>query len=82
MGEDIADLVDGQKTLESKYEEATKNKADYVQQGSSSLDHRTGLKANVKSVGNDLKNSTNIFNRRLRQNPLTPDNMEKVQKDR
>ncbi|CAH1781052.1 unnamed protein product, partial [Owenia fusiformis] len=36
----------------------------------------------MQSIGKDLKNSTHIFARSLKQSPLTPDNMGKLQDDR
>ena len=36
----------------------------------------------VDATAKDLKNSTHVFSRSLKQSPLTPDNLEKVQSDR
>jgi hypothetical protein len=42
----------------------------------------TEVEKEVIESGHDLKNSTHVFGRSLRQNPLTGDNVSKIQSDR
>lgn len=62
---EISQLVEGQQSLENKYESAVAAK------------HK-----DMGSIGKDLKNSTHVFGRSLKQSPLTADNMTKLQEDR
>lgn len=78
---EINQLVDNQQNLESQFQSALQNKADVhtKTRNSGKIRH---AEQNLGAVGADLKNSTHTFGRSLRQNPLTGDNMMKIQEDR
>ena len=76
VGDEISALVDGQKQLESKFEQVLSKKTNA--QG----DMAAQLNQEVDTAVGDLRNSTHVFARGLKQSPLTPDNMYKVQEDR
>jgi len=69
---DISQIVEGQRSLESKYEDVISQK----QKG------KGKAPADLSNISGDLRNSTHTLARSLKQNPLTPDNLEKVQSDR
>merc|ERR1719367_587551 len=78
---DLTQLVDKQMALETKYQSVLSKKMELV--GSTkNPDRLKEAEQDVLSTGGDLKNSTHVFGRTLRQNPLTPDNMVKIQEDR
>ena len=45
-------------------------------------DKRAAASKEVSAMGRDLKNSTHVLSRSLKQSPLTQDNLDKVQHDR
>merc|ERR1712141_612503 len=79
---EISALVDGQLSLESRYEEVLSKKTALKGTGKSITEQRTEMTSDLKNISADLKNSTHTLARGLKQNPLTPDNLEKVQQDR
>lgn len=75
--DEINHLVEEQKKLEGKYEQLMGSRSGDLGQ--------VTRQANVdqaRSAGRDLTNSTYVMNRNLKQNPLTMDNLSKVQEDR
>ena len=78
---EIDSLVDGQLRLEDKFQTALTSKADLRSRTKNSAKLRAA-EHGVNEIGGDLKNSTHVFGRSLRQNPLTSDNMTKIQEDR
>ena len=78
---EINQLVDGQQQLESKFQSALENKASLQSKTKNSAKLRAAER-DLNNVGGDLKNSTHVFGRSLRQNPLTGDNIQKIQEDR
>ena len=72
VGNDISQIVEGQRNLESKYEDVLTQKQKGKSKGAGDL----------SNVSGELRNSTHTLARSLKQNPLTPDNLEKVQADR
>ena len=69
VGEEISELMSNQRSLENQYEAV--------------MSQEQGMKSGRKSaLGKDLRNSTHTVARSLKQNPLTPDNLDKVQADR
>ena len=78
----MAELVDGQKQLESKFETMVDNKKQLTGTTKSTLEKKAMLQQNVSQLGGDLRNSTHVFSRSVKQSPLTADNLEKVQADR
>ncbi|XP_013389492.1 IQ domain-containing protein G-like [Lingula anatina] len=83
--EEIGQLVEGQRQLESKYESLMSKKQD-LRQGDvrtkSNLQKMMDTDRDIQATGGDLKNSTHVFGRSLKQNPLTSDNITKIQEDR
>ena len=57
-------------------------KADMRGGGRAMSDKRAGAQKEAHAVGADLRNNMHVFARSLKQSPLTPDNLEKVQADR
>lgn len=78
---DLAQLVDRQVALETKYQSVLGKKMEMM--GSTKNPAKlAAVEQEVLSTGGDLKNSTHVFGRTLRQNPLTQDNTHKIQEDR
>jgi len=69
VDDEISRLVFGQKQLEDQFQTVADQK---------------GEEAAVKKqeAAGQLRNSTHVFARSMKQSPLTPDNLEKVQSDR
>lgn len=44
--------------------------------------NRQAQRSKAQTVGKQLANSTNVMGKSLKQNPLTSDNLSKVQEDR
>lgn len=82
VGDEITQLVDGQKNLESRYEQVIDRKQQLQGNTKSVQDRKAEVKKEGQAVGGDLRNSVHVFARSLKQSPLTPDNLEKVQADR
>ncbi|XP_070173058.1 dynein regulatory complex protein 9-like [Littorina saxatilis] len=78
---EIDQLVDGQQQLENKFQSALETKAALNSKTKNSAKLRAASEG-VNTIGGDLKNSTHVFGRSLRQNPLTTDNIQKIQDDR
>ena len=74
-------LVEEQKDLENRYQSILAKKMD-LKHKTKNVDRLTAVEREVLETGGDLKNSTHVFSRSVRQNPLTGDNMHKVQQDR
>lgn len=73
-------MVDEQKKLEGVYEDVMGERTSgQIQAGSASKQANRG-RAQIASK--DLSNSTHVMSRNLKQNPLTMDNLSKVQEDR
>ncbi|CAG5123707.1 unnamed protein product, partial [Candidula unifasciata] len=79
--DELTQLVNHQLELENKYQSVLFKKMELI---GKTKNHEKLLAAEkeVLSAGGDLKNSTQVFHRSLRQSPLTADNLIKVQKDR
>ncbi|KAK7480454.1 hypothetical protein BaRGS_00028271, partial [Batillaria attramentaria] len=78
---EIDQLVNNQQNLENQFQTALTNKAE-VHAKTRNSGKKRAAEQSVGAVGGDLRNSTYIFGRTLRQNPLTSDNMHKIQEDR
>ncbi|ESO88598.1 hypothetical protein LOTGIDRAFT_125731 [Lottia gigantea] len=78
---DVNQLADSQRQLESRYQSVLARKLD-VKQFTQNPDKLAQIEKDVLHTGRDLKNSTHVFGRTLRQNPLTQDNIAKIQQDR
>ena len=74
-------LLDDQRGLESRYQTILAKKFD-LRRNTRNLERLTAMEQEVVEAGADLKNSTHVFSRSVRQNPLTGDNMKKIQDDR
>lgn len=81
VSNELNQLVSGQKELELRYQTILAKKLDLMS-STKNQDRLTEVEKEVTEAGADLKNSTHVFGRSLRQNPLTGDNMVKVQEDR
>ena len=79
---EISQLVEGQRSLESKYETVVSQKQAAKGPAKSMVDKRQEMQADLANISGELRNSTHMLARGLKQNPLTPDNLEKVQADR
>lgn len=75
-------LVAGQKNLEDRFENVLNKKNDLQGHGRAAAEERAALQKEGLAAAGDLRNSTHVFARSLKQSPLTPDNLEKVQADR
>ncbi|XP_068686164.1 dynein regulatory complex protein 9-like isoform X2 [Montipora foliosa] len=75
VDDELGQILQDQKFLESRYESLMLHKDD---PNSNSKNHDTELQSTMKS----LRESTNALNRSFRQNPLTSDNLSKIQVDR
>ena len=78
--DDIGALVDEQKKLEGAYENVMTERA--AGQGHAGSATRAANRTAAHTASRDLSNSTNVMTRNLKQNPLTMDNLSKVQEDR
>ena len=74
--------MSGQKELEDRFENALSKKNGLSGTGRSMADQKANAQREGAAAAADLKNSTHVFTRSLKQSPLTPDNLEKVQADR
>lgn len=75
------ELLDSQRDLETRYQSILAKKID-MKHTTISTDKLTEMEREVLETGGDLKNSTHVFTRSVRQSPLTADNMTKIQEDR
>ena len=82
VNNEIGNLVSNQHDLENKYENVLSKKEGLQGPGTSMADQRLQADKEAKSTLGDLRQSTNMFARGLKQSPLTADNLEKVQADR
>lgn len=80
--EEISQLVDSQKQLESRFDEVMDKKQDLQGNARSTMDKRAEAHREAQNIGKDIRNSTHVFARTVKQNPLTSDNLQKVQADR
>ena len=48
----------------------------------STMDKHAEALREAQNIGKEIRNSTHIFARTVKQNPLTSDNLQKVQADR
>lgn len=78
---ELTQLVDRQVQLESKYQSVLGKKMELMRT-TKNPEKLLAAEKEVLSTGGDLKNSTHVFGRTLRQNPLTGDNIAKIQEDR
>ncbi|GFS27685.1 IQ domain-containing protein G [Elysia marginata] len=78
---ELTQLVDRQVQLEKKYQSVLAKKVELIGT-TKNPDKLLDVEKEVLSTGGELKNSTHIFGRTLRQNPLTSDNLLKIQEDR
>lgn len=74
-------LVDCQNQLEKKYQSVLAKKIELL--GTTKNPGKLlSVEKEVMDAGGDLKNSAYVFGRTLKQNPLTADNLMKIQEDR
>ena len=78
---ELNQLVAGQKDLEQRYQTILAKRLEMRQNTKNEM-KLTEIEKEVVESGHDLKNSTHVFGRSLRQNPLTGDNIAKIQADR
>ncbi|KAF6027003.1 IQCG [Bugula neritina] len=78
--DEIGSLVDEQKKLEGVYEDVMTDRV--TGQGEAGLATKQASHGKAQLAGKELTNSTNVMLRSLKQNPLTMDNLSKVQDDR
>lgn len=81
IDDELGEILSGQRDLEMKYENLMSQReglrAQHVNQS-----QMVANDLNVASVAKSLRESTHGLNRSFRQNPLTSDNMTKIQADR
>jgi hypothetical protein len=75
-------LVDSQKALEDRYEQAMERKQHVVGNTKSALERKAKFQKQGQTAGAELKSNMHVFSRSLKQSPLSTDNLEKVQADR
>jgi len=75
------ELLESQQDLETRYQSVLAKKID-LKHGTRNTGKLTEMEQEVAQLGGDLKNSTHVFTRSVRQNPLSGDNMSKIQDDR
>lgn len=78
--DEITTLVDEQKKLEADYEEIMTDRSTGFTAAGAATKQANRTKA--QQAGKDITNSTNVMTRNLKQNPLTSDNLSKIQEDR
>ncbi|BFZ00910.1 hypothetical protein BsWGS_03949 [Bradybaena similaris] len=79
--DELTQLVGHQLELEKRYQTVLIKKMELLSK-TKNQEKLLAVEKEVLSAGGDLKNSTQVFHRSLRQSPLTADNLIKVQKDR
>lgn len=79
--DEIAQLIGNQKDLEEQYVSVL-SKKNQLGKTTKNAQRLGDMNKQLAATGGDLRNSTHILGRGLRQNPLTGDNMAKVQQDR
>lgn len=77
----MTELMDSQRDLETRYQSILAKKLD-LKHTTANVNRLTEMEKEVLETGGDLKNSTHVFTRSVRQNPLTGDNTAKIQDDR
>lgn len=79
VGDDVAQLVDSQKTLEASFESLVSSKRS----GAAKIGSKTSnIRTDIKKAGEELRGNAAVFAFSLKQNPLATDNLVKVQSDR
>ena len=81
--DEILQLVDSQRALESQFQKVSQKQGEIS--GMSSVgkkDKQANAQRQAAAAAAELRNSTHVFARSLQQNPLTADNLQKVQSDR
>ena len=81
VNNEINALVESQRELEGKYQSVLVKKLN-IKHSTKNASKLAEVEMEVLDTGRDLKNSTHVFGRSLRQNPLTGDNISKIQDDR
>ncbi|XP_071949916.1 dynein regulatory complex protein 9-like [Antedon mediterranea] len=82
VGDEIGDILESQRNLETRYEQLILKRAELREGGRK---EQLKVQENNQEIGDvigGLRLKTNHFSKALKQNPLTPDNLAKVQKDR
>ncbi|CAL1542881.1 unnamed protein product [Lymnaea stagnalis] len=78
---ELNQIVDCQVQLERRYQSVLIKKIEMLGV-TKNPEKLLNIEKEVLNAGGDLKNSTHIFGRTLKQNPLTADNLNKIQDDR
>ncbi|XP_059155336.1 dynein regulatory complex protein 9-like [Physella acuta] len=78
---ELLQLVDCQNQLEKKYQSVLAKKIELLGT-TKNAGKLLSVEKEVMDAGGDLKNSAYVFGRTLKQNPLTADNLMKIQEDR
>lgn len=82
VGDEISELVDTQKELESRFESVMEKKKNIVGTTRSKQEQRAEAHREAVGISGDLRNNAHVFGRSLKQSPLTSDNLLKCQADR
>ncbi|XP_069753267.1 dynein regulatory complex protein 9 isoform X2 [Narcine bancroftii] len=82
IGSKIDLILKGQKQAESKYQELMTSRSEDKETRRSWADQFPELGQQIQEVVADLKRSSQLFNTSLKQNPLSVNNLAKVQTDR
>lgn len=65
--------------MEADYEEIMTDRSGFAIAGEAT---KNANRARAQQAGKEITNSTNVMTRNLKQNPLTSDNLLKIQEDR
>ncbi|KAM3931808.1 dynein regulatory complex protein 9 [Leptodactylus fuscus] len=82
IGSEISKILKDQRQMEGNFEELIAARADIQLTSSPPLSKLQDLKEQVQEASENLKMSNVQFTKAARQNPLTSDNLKKVQADR
>ncbi|GCC40982.1 hypothetical protein chiPu_0024723, partial [Chiloscyllium punctatum] len=82
VGNEIDMILKGQKQAESKLQELISSRSDEEESGRVSRERQADIGQQIQKAASDLKRSTQLLNTSLKQSPLSPDNLTKVQADR
>lgn len=80
--ENMKEIVSDQQKVEKQFDEIAKEKEAYRGMEKSVRDARDDAHDKMTKTGKQLKDQMFLFGQGLRQNPLAPDNIQKVQEDR
>ncbi|XP_033117874.1 dynein regulatory complex protein 9-like [Anneissia japonica] len=82
VGDEIGDILESQRNLETRYEQLILKRAELREGGKKDQLRAQENNQEIGDVIGGLRLKTNHFSKALKQSPLTSDNLAKTQKDR